>query len=199
MSTVALLFQTGYLTIESWRRIAATAQYRLRYPNKEVRSSLTGAMLNYLRPQGAQTAATAPFTLYDHLVAGNLDGARTFTQAMFSGTPTDWHRRNTIGDYEGYYASVFYASFASLPLDVTTEDASSTGRLDMAVHVAAQTYLFEFKVVETEPQGDALQQIKDRRYADKYLGTDTTIHLVGIELSRTTRNIVAFDTETLTP
>ena len=200
MSTVALLFQTGYLTVESTRRIGAVAQYRLKYPNQEVRSSLSGAMLNRMRPMTEEIASTAPLALYDHLVAGDLDGVRTFTQAMFSGIPTDWHRRNKIGDYEGYYASVFYAYFASLPLDsITTEDASSTGRLDMAVRVADQTYLFEFKVVETAPEGTALQQIKDRRYADKYLADGTPVHLVGIEFSRASRNIVSFDTETVTP
>ena len=35
----------------------------------------------------------------------------------------------TIADYEGFYASVFYSSFAALGYDVTVEESSSHGRL----------------------------------------------------------------------
>ncbi|MCL2091372.1 MAG: ATP-binding protein [Micrococcales bacterium] len=196
VSTPALLFQSGYLTIAATRRIGAVVQYRMKYPNQEVRSSLTEAMLGRLRPADRQPPGTDRFTLYDRLVAGDLAGVDTFMRTVFSAIPADWHRKNPIDRFEGYYASVFYACFASLPVDVTTEDASSTGRLDMAVHVADRTYLFEFKTVDHSPTGKALQQIRDKRYADKYRDDGTTIHLVGIEFSQEQRNIVAFDTET---
>ena len=44
--------------------------------------------------------------------------------------------------YEGYYASVFYSHFAALGLDITLEDASSHGRLDMAVRFNGQSIFF---------------------------------------------------------
>jgi hypothetical protein len=47
-----------------------------------------------------------------------------------------------------------------------------------------QLYLFEFKVVELDPDGSALQQIKDRGYADKYRAEGLPMHLIGIEFSR---------------
>jgi hypothetical protein len=43
IATEALLFQTGYLTIESVQTLGAFVRYRLRYPNLEVRASLNGA------------------------------------------------------------------------------------------------------------------------------------------------------------
>ena len=57
---------------------------------------------------------------------------------------------------EGYYASVFYAYFASLGMEITPEDTSSQGQLDMAVKFNNQVYLFEFKLVEDEAEGKAL-------------------------------------------
>ena len=66
----------------------------------------------------------------------------------------------------------------------------------MAVRFNGQIYLFEFKVVELTPEGRALQQIKDRGYADKYRGAGP-VHLVGVEFSKDQRNVVAFETETL--
>ena len=43
--TVALMFQTGYLTIDQEEEISGTYYYRLRYPNREVYQSLAGALL----------------------------------------------------------------------------------------------------------------------------------------------------------
>jgi hypothetical protein len=54
----------------------------------------------------------------------------------------------------------------------------------MAVRFNQQSYLFEFKVVELTPEGKALQQIKDKSYADKYRAEGHPIHLIGEEFSR---------------
>ncbi|WP_338415885.1 PD-(D/E)XK nuclease domain-containing protein, partial [uncultured Sphaerotilus sp.] len=93
--------------------------------------------------------------------------------------------------------SVFYSHFAALGLDIRVEDTTNHGRIDMAVEFGTAVWVFEFKVVELVPQGQALQQIKDRGYADKYLGRGGPVHLVGVEFSRDARNIVGFETETL--
>jgi hypothetical protein len=67
----------------------------------------------------------------------------------------------------------------------------------MAVKFNGQVYLFEFKVVEEEAEGRALQQIKDKKYADKYRALNQPIHLIGIEFSRKARNVVGFEVESL--
>jgi hypothetical protein len=54
-------------------------------------------------------------------------------------------------------------------------------------------YLFEFKVVELAPAGAALAQLQERDYAAKYRGGDEPIHLIGVEFSRDTRNLTAFE------
>lgn len=57
--------------------------------------------------------------------------------------------------------------------------------------------LFEFKVVELAPEGRALQQIKDKGYADKYRARSEPIHLIGVEFSKANRNIVGFELKAL--
>ena len=89
---------------------------------------------------------------------------------------------------------MFYSHFAALGVDVTVEDASNNGKVDMSVDFDGHLYLFEFKVVEQVPEGKALQQLKDKGYADKYRGQGKPIHLIGVEFSREQRQIVAFDT-----
>ncbi len=77
------------------------------------------------------------------------------------------------------------------------EESSNAGRLDMVVRFNAQVYLFEFKVVEIEPEGGALEQIKARGYADKYRDRGEPIHLIGVEFSREARKVVGFGVETV--
>ena len=57
---------------------------------------------------------------------------------------------------------MFYAYFASLGLDLVAEESRNAGRRDLALRFNDQRYLFEFKVVELEPEGRALAQIKAR-------------------------------------
>ena len=54
-------------------------------------------------------------------------------------------------------------------------------------------YLFEFKVVELAPPGSALAQLQERDYAASYRGRGEPIHLIGVEFSRQTRNVTAFE------
>ena len=82
---------------------------------------------------------------------------------------------------------------AALGYEIAVEESSSHGRLDMAVRTGGHVYLFELKVVEMTPPGSALAQLRERRYADKYRGRGEPIHLIGVELSRETRNVTAFE------
>jgi hypothetical protein len=196
MTTEALLWQTGYLTFRSQRRIGARIEYTLGYPNLEVESALNDALVKAL--VGAPSAAGRAISrLYDVLHAGDLASLRTHLDSLYAAIPHDWYRNNPIAQYEGYWASVFYSHIAALGLDLTPEDVTSQGRIDLTVKLPERIYLFEFKVVELEPEGKALAQLKARDYAAKYRMAGVPIHLVGIEFSRDSRRVVGFEPETL--
>ena len=113
----------------------------------------------------------------------------------FASIPHDWYRNNPIAQYEGYYASVFYSHFAALGLEVRLEDVTNKGRIDMAVLFNGNVFLFEFKVVELVPEGKALQQLRDRAYADKYRARREPIYLIGVEFSKGSRSVAGFEVE----
>jgi hypothetical protein len=198
MSTEALLWQTGYLTIDEEEFLSGTYFYRLRYPNQEVYQSLNGALLEAWTASAGDSVRNRR-SLHRLLLANDFVGLQALFTAFFASIPHDWYRNNPIAQYEGYYASVFYAYFASLGLDLTPEESSNAGRLDLALRFNCQVYLFEFKVVELEPEGKALAQIKAHGYADKYRASGQPIHLVGVEFSREHRRVVGFEVETLEP
>ena len=191
IATEALLFQTGYLTIRQTEPRGGEMYYRLSYPNQEVRQSLNRSLLNHLTANPSQRAEHRA-RLYDLLLVNDFAGLEHLFKAFFSSIPHQ--SNNDLANYEGYYASVFYSYFASVGLDIVVEDSSSEGRLDMAVRFNANLYLFEFKVVELAPEGAAMAQLRAKHYANKYRALDEPIHLVAVEFSRETRNLVAFET-----
>ncbi|MEZ5480574.1 MAG: PD-(D/E)XK nuclease domain-containing protein, partial [Thiolinea sp.] len=198
MTTEALMFQTGYLTIKKQERLAGQYFYTLGYPNREVYQSLNESLLSWLVKDKSQQVQHSA-QLYHLLVANDFPGLKNLFHAFFAGIPYHWYTRNTLQNYEGYYASVFYSYFASLGLEVTLEDVTNLGRIDMTLRFNGQIYIFEFKVVELAPDGGALQQIRHKAYADKYRDLQQPIHLIGVEFSRDTRNIAGFEWETLCP
>ena len=190
----ALLFQTGYLTVDSAEFIPGRMELSLRYPNLEVQAGLNDCLLGVLCG-GPSIPARHVRRLYHLLRAGDISGLRALFQSFYASIPHHWYTGNTISQYEGFYVSVFYSYFAALGLDIRTEESTNHGRIDMAV--LGYVYLFEFNVVEETPAGNALQQIRDMGYADKYRSLGRPIHLVGVEFSKTERNIVGFAVETI--
>ena len=192
IGTEALLFQTGYLTIAGEERLGGKALYRLDYPNREVRQSLNENLLRHLvQDVGQQTANS--IRLARLLAAHDCAGLKELFHAFFASIPYQWYTNNDIARYEGFYASVVYSYFAALGYEVTVEESSSHGRLDMAVRTGGHVYLFEFKVVEMASPGSALAQLQERDYAAKYRDRGEPIHLIGVEFSRETRNVTAFE------
>jgi hypothetical protein len=192
IGTEALLFQTGYLTITGEETLGGMALYRLGYPNREVRQSLNEYLLSHLVQDPARQTANS-MRLARLLEAVDCEGLRDLFHAFFASIPYQWYTNNDIANYEGFYASVFYSYFAALGYEIVVEESSSHGRLDLAVRAGGQVYLFEFKVVELAPAGAALAQLQERDYAAKYRGADEPIHLIGVEFSRDTRNLTAFE------
>ncbi len=189
----ALLFQTGYLTLHGREEISrAQWVYTLGYPNREVETSLNGALLKGYGVPSRQ-ALTTRLQLLKLLRTRDVAGLRALFHALFASIPHDWYRKNKLAEFEGYYASVFYSYFAASGLEVRLEDATNHGRIDMAVLFSGVVWLFEFKVVELVPEGKALAQLQDRGYAEKYQARGEPMYLIGVEFSRVARNVVALD------
>ena len=192
IGTEALLFQTGYLTITGEEELGGRTMYRLGYPNREVRQSLNEHLLRHLVQDDARQMANS-MRLEGLLETADCAGLQELFHAFFASIPYEWHVNNDIARYEGYYASVFYSYFAALGYEITVEESSAAGRLDMAVRAGGHVYLFEFKVTEQAGPGAALAQLRERGYAAKYRGRGEPIHLIGVEFSRKTHTVTAFE------
>ena len=113
-------------------------------------------------------------------------------------SPLPWHGTTSGGSsnipsFINSYCNVRNDRVCVLAYLARVEDATNHGRIDMAVILPENIYLFEFKVVELLPDGKALQQLQDKAYADKYRSLGLPIHLIGVEFSREAHNVVGFE------
>jgi hypothetical protein len=199
IGTEALLWQTGYLTIQDVRRRGARADYRLGYPNQEVESAFNEALLLALTPNPSTTSAHIG-RLYDLLQTLDWPALRAHFESLFASIPADWYRANPVLHYEGYWASVFYSHLASLGLDLTPEDVTNQGRIDLTLELPQAIVIIEFKRIDGDaPTGEAMAQLRQRGYADKYRADGRPVWLLGVEFSSATRNVVGWEVEGFAP
>jgi len=190
ISPVTLLFQTGYLTIKEIIHQSEKRIYILSYPNKEVRVALNDYILkDYVNDDSSEQVSISN-RIYRSMRDGNVEVAVKEFQRLFSGIPYQWYVNNRLNEYEGFYSSIFYSVFNSLGLECIAEDITNRGRIDLTIKIDNYLYIFEFKVIEEiEDSKKPLEQIKERRYFEKYQRENKEIILVGIEFSKEKRNI----------
>ena len=192
---VTLLFQSGYLTIVDTHIDFNQLIFTLKIPNMEVRQALynkfifayTGLLENRLDFQ---------LHLRKELSSGDVPSLIDTIKRLFAGIPWRNFTNNDLAEYEGYYASVLFAFFASLLVKVIPEDSNNHGQADITIILIHHIYVMEVKVVDNLPEGNnmALEQIVQRKYAEKYRNIEgISVHEVGLIFNKTERNLVQAD------
>jgi hypothetical protein len=192
---ITLLFQAGYLTIEKTFIERGKLVYRLKIPNQEVRLALNDYFIeDYIG--SSICLKSRQDDLYNALSTGNIASFEQHIRSLFAGIPWRNFTNNDLANFEGYYASVLYAFFASLNAQIIPEDITNRGQADMTILLGNHIYVMEIKVVDLLPEGNnqALQQIVQRNYAEKYRNREgMTVHEVGLVFNKTERNLVQAD------
>ncbi|MEA1900200.1 MAG: AAA family ATPase [Thermodesulfobacteriota bacterium] len=174
LAVLPLLFQTGYLTIKEYDKDLMT--YILGYPNFEVENSFQYSLLN------SYSGIHVDGYLIDLIRALRNDDFEIFFDTLrvfFADIPYDLHINR-----EKYYQTIFYLIFSLIGLKVEAEVRTNKGRID-AVIIDKDVHIFEFKFNGDKDQ--ALNQIKNKKYFEKYQGAGKEIYLFGVEF--TDRNI----------
>jgi hypothetical protein len=174
IDTAALLFQTGYLTI---REVMGEFErtYSLGYPNYEVRKAFFVFLLESLTGIGRGRSVQPIETLLQAMVDHDLKRfAETLRHDILSELPYDMHI-----PIEKYYQSIFHIVLVMLGLAVRGEERTNRGRIDNALELDNSVYIFEMKLEGTARE--AIDQIKEKRYYERYLKTGKRITLVGID------------------
>ena len=186
-----ILYQAGYLTIDTMKeKRRGGFEYKLKIPNTEVKQSLNDFIIDYLTDQRTQKIKLQD-DIYDGLADGELELVKNSFISVFASIPYNNYTGNKIEHYEGFYASVVYVYLQSLGIEIIGEDVTNKGRIDLTLFIEDKIYIIEFKVGSE----NALKQIKEKNYAQKYLTQNKEINLVGINFDESEKNISGFEWE----
>ncbi len=194
----ALLFQTGYLTIVGKERHGSRTHYLLDYPNHEVELSLNHGLLRYMTQD--DYADKQGDRLLELLSSQDFAGFAEEFRVYLSGIPHPWHDSANLSHYESWYASLLYMNFRAIGVDLRVEESTSRGRSDMVLIHAGQVFIMELKVAEDESGKEAalnqaMAQIRDKGYSEKYRNQGKPIHHIALAFGRTERNLLGVRVE----
>ncbi len=209
LSLETIMFQAGYLTIDKVIQKRNKIKYKLVFPNIEVKLSFFDYLLNKFAANTKKISIADD--LYDIFESGNLNELENIIKRLFASIAYNNFTNNDIEKYEGFYASVLYAYFASLGVDIIAEDVTNYGRIDLTIIFNNRTYIFEFKTTKDDP----LKQIKEKRYFEKYTSTtlsnqslvesefkpevpalsEVEVYIIGIVFDPKERNVSDFEWE----
>ena len=184
-----LMWQTGYLTIDESYESIKGIKYRLSIPNNEVRISLMGSVADFMSK--IHNSELQQERIYENLLEADFSAFESTFKSLFASIPYNLFTNNKMYEYEGYYASLFYAYLKALGIEIVGEDVTNRGRIDLTIKMPNSIIIIEFKV----DGGDALAQIKEKKYHEKYLDSKLPIYLVGIAFDTKERNITFVESE----
>jgi len=190
-----ILYDTGYLTIKDSSTRNDITRYTLGYPNFEVKNSLLESLLKvYVDEKRPEKTAAITEKLEDAILSNDLDQFFVLLRSFFASIPYEVIPVKTIN--EKYFQLIFYLLMRVASFRVNIEDRTSFGRIDLVLENDLAIYLFEFKV-DSSPEA-AIQQIKEKKYSDKYLNIpNKKLHIIGINFSSLERNISEYLIETV--
>ncbi|MDE6379969.1 MAG: ATP-binding protein [Muribaculaceae bacterium] len=164
-----LMFQTGYLTIDSYDKDMRL--YALRFPNREVEIGFYEDLLRVYIPESQLPDSPFRFT--------------HFKQDLFGGRPHDFMARlaSLLKDLPGAdhkessYRAITYLLAVLSGSHAIAEHDGYKGRSDIEVIAGRYIYIFEFKYNKSVEE--AMGQIHSRDYAGRYAMEKRKVFLIG--------------------
>ncbi len=182
---IPLFYQTGYLTIKGYN--SKYRIYTLKYPNDEVKFAFLNSLLpSFFPAQSNSGLDIVSFSL--DIEKGDAEGMMSRFKSLFASLPypaadEDGARRIA----EQNFQNVFYLVFTLLGQWSQVEVHNYKGRADCVLVSGDTVFIFEFKVDGSAE--DALKQIEENRYDEKYKASGNKIVKIAASFSTQERNI----------
>lgn len=186
---IPILYQTGYLTIKDSE--PRFGKFVLDYPNREVKQGFIQALLPfyYSTKKGSTEFDIENFTV--DVEEGRADDFMRRMSAMVASVPY----AEKGAPPEAHFQNVVYLLFTLMGLYVQAEQRTSNGRIDATVVTDRYVYIFEFKTGKTAQE--ALRQIGEKRYWERFNASGKEIVLIGVGFNPETRSIDGYEISVL--
>jgi len=174
LDITGLLWQTGYLTIKDVRRDDDELQYRLDFPDREVQETFSQRLIDLYAGSACSDDALDFVQQFKSAIRhDDLEGFLTLFQSFLACISYQIQIHE-----EKYYQSIFFVVFKLLGASIEAESCTNQGRIDAYVRTKTTVYIFEFKLDKSE--GEAIDQIVDRRYFEKFQSSGLPIRMIGV-------------------
>lgn len=169
---IPLMFQTGYLTIDSYDQ--QTGLYKLRFPNIEVEIGFYRYLFPLYIPENMNHGTEFEFSNFKkELFSGQVEEFMKRLATLLKALPGDDHCEST-------YRAITYLLCTLCGTYTIAENRSYKGRSDLEVLTPNYIYIFEFKYNKSVE--DAMAQIYSRDYAGPYALDSRQVYLIGANL-----------------
>ena len=183
---IPVIFQSGYLTIKGYDE--RFGLYKLGFPNGEVREGFLRFLMPYYTSVERGKTGFQIMNFVREVESGKIDDFMERLKSFFANTPYE-----LVKDLENHYQNVLFILCNLCGLYTKTEYHTSQGRIDMTIETSDYVYIFEFKFEKSADE--ALQQIKDKNYAEPFRTSGKKIFLVGANFNHSIRNIDEYKVE----
>lgn len=180
-SLVALLFQSGYLTIKDYESKRKLLQ--LGIPNEEVKEGLNRLFLKDFLYPDKELGNSRINKILDSIEKGNPELFMENLQAFFAGVPFDLSK----GNKEVFFHNSFYILCNLIGLFVKAEYHTSAGSIDILIETNQYVYVIELKLDKSAEE--AINQINSKDYDLQWRKDERKTFKIGISFSSITRNI----------
>ncbi|MBR1484472.1 MAG: AAA family ATPase [Prevotella sp.] len=183
---IPALFQSGYLTLKSYD--GRKNEWKLGFPNEEVREGFALCLYQYYMGEYIGSADTLGIAFGDLRFKD-----KTFEQFIevirkwYAGIPYSITDKN---QNEQLYQSLLYAAFLAVGGEVSAEEQTSDGRMDLALKMPDAIYILELKYGKTAEE--ATDQIIAKNYAVRFAADQRPVWAVGLNISEDRRTIDSY-------
>lgn len=184
-----LLYQSGYITIKDYnedRRI-----FTLGFPNGEVRTGFADSLYQHVTRSKPSDHNRSVFldAYYDFRDSDDFPAFIEAIKTFFASVPYQLDNAN-----EHHYHALLYTLLTAFGADISAEESSAKGRADLILRMPKAIYVIEIKYNGSAQQ--ALDQIEEKGYAEKYRLDGRDIVKVGVNFSSKDRNIESWCSNT---
>ena len=172
-----ILFQAGYLTITGYD--SEFRLYKLGFPNDEVKYGFLDNLIPVYTSIEKDNSGLFIGNFVRDLQKGSIEPFMERLYTACAGLPYSLAAKKNVKMRERDYQIAFYLIFTLMGQFAQTEEQSSRGRADCVVFTDRSIYIFEFKLMGSGTAQEALEQIKERGYAQPYKTLGKKIILIG--------------------
>jgi hypothetical protein len=176
LEPIPVLFQTGYLTIQSYQD--QFDRYTLGYPNEEVKASFIQYLGRTYMHGTISQAFNTPFDMLEALQQKKSDKLQGAINHAFEHIPGPlWQKDN-----EQFYHAIIHLLFSLLGVYIHSEVHTKEGRADALINIDEGIFCLEFKLDKSAEE--AIAQIHEKGYLKAFLNKGKPCHAIGINFSK---------------